>query len=53
MDHLNIGLFCKVYSEILSEHYSNEYGTDITIKLTAIKKDEIPGKNNQRGGTTA
>lgn len=44
MDHLDIDLFCKVYSEILSDHYSNEYGVDVTVKLTAIRKDGIPEK---------
>ena len=35
MDHLNIDLFIKVWSEILSDHYG------VSVKLTAIKKEEI------------
>ncbi len=41
MDHLNIGRFLKVWAEILSDHYSDKLGVDVTIKLTATKKEEI------------
>lgn len=53
MDHLSIDRFLKVWAEILSEHYSNEYGADVTIKLTAIRKNKIPENEIQKGGITA
>ncbi len=46
MDHLSIDRFLKVWAEILSDHYG------VRVKLTAVKKEEIAGKNIQKGGIT-